>query len=422
MTTGSISGGTNQGNTVAKDYAGGIVGYMKAGSITGSTNKNTGSIGGSNTIYAGGIVGYMLNGTISSTRNLANVEAITNAGGIIGTMTSGTIEGCENRARVTAICCGGMVGKIPNANSGVQISNSDNYVAGSITSKADANNNGWAGGVVGSMTSGTIKDCGNGADITAHSDAGGIVGSMANGLIKDSRNSNGSVRAIQSNKTGNIYAGGIVGYLSGGAISNCTNSRLVSAGQENGKKDLTPYAGGIAGYSNGTIKDCTNSGTIKAYGYKKPTILYYGYRETIWGDESIKAISAEVSTAVFDTSEVSVTFEAKTKDVYSAKVYAGKIVGFLDSGGAIQGEDPSGGLAYKYDYKIKFGRAHGFSASWDNFYNPGWYTEDTFKGNWSFDGIEDGEFKFKKSILRASFEFSFTTNTQGVSCGNVGNL
>ncbi|MDD7601007.1 MAG: hypothetical protein PUK54_00080 [Firmicutes bacterium] len=86
-----------------------------------------------------------------------------------------------------------------------------------------------------------IRDCENQADITAKkNDAGGIVGRMDFGYVKNCA----AARNVTS-RSGD-YTGGIAGFC-GGKIDACS-SKTVLSGRD--------YVGGIAGTCSGTVNDC----------------------------------------------------------------------------------------------------------------------------------------------------------------------
>ncbi len=142
------------------------------------------------------------------------------------------------------LICGASGGKIENCHS-------SGIVAGLY----------YAGGICGNNSGGTIRNCSNKADVTAH------------------------VNLFSYTK--GYYAGGVTGANSG-SISFCSNSGTVTAKQR--------YAGGISGIENdgGSITCCYNRGTISAESYAGG--ISGGYRVTI--SDSFNAGSVSASSEV----------------------------------------------------------------------------------------------------------------------------
>ena len=123
----------------------------------------------------------------------------------------------------------------------------------------------YAGGIAG-YTSGTIENCSASVSIEVKGsgdwvNAGGIVGHLGSGIIKNcySYISGNPLWAKSSNSTTSICAGGIVGridgVIGGATVQNCYTTGNVSA---NHYANGSSYAGGITGsVAYGTIQNCS---------------------------------------------------------------------------------------------------------------------------------------------------------------------
>ncbi len=304
---------TNSGTVTANTNAGGIVGFMTNGSVTGGYNKT------SDTAIVSGKAYYTRSGEVYTRvaspnvtnkgtyyeLNLINSGAVTatdNAGGIVGQMTHGSVANVSTfnteTIKITSNkYAGGIVGfmnkndgddgtecKISgNVNSGLFVLTNvgpDAYVGGitgymknatiegtlvsniysiSVPATLGLSNAHHVGGIVGGMESGTIntveskKNFGNNATREVY---GGIVGKMISGGVINSKNT-GNITNPGSGTITN--AGGVVGVMNAGTITSCTN-----AGSVGGPKTIN--AGGIIGQmTGGNIEGTTsNSGTVTA--------------------------------------------------------------------------------------------------------------------------------------------------------------
>jgi len=305
-------------DAVYKARAGGIVGYMGAGTIEGSTDvaANGGAVYAKGLdARAGGIVGYTL-GSIIGTLNVGNVDAVgwnatsfTYAGGITG-YAKANIAGAVNMSYVSAVDginnrAGGIAGylvasfTIAGAISHCDVTasgtaNEGHSYAGGIagisygnitlcgtTTYLDRGKDVFAagyyaraGGIAGIVEpSGVILGCVNDSNVRARSSgyeaaAGGIAG-YVNGksgvllsLVQDAVNT-GSVLA-ESNGVARSVAGGIVGKVTEYALINeCfvrTDKADLIIWAESSRASL---AGGIAGIANGNVTLSSDSGTAR---------------------------------------------------------------------------------------------------------------------------------------------------------------
>ncbi|MBR1985118.1 MAG: hypothetical protein IKA31_05185, partial [Clostridia bacterium] len=211
--------------TTGTTYAGGIAGYMDGSSSLKEAKVDEGKkVEADN--YAGGLVGHQKGGTISGGQG-GNPEAGTAAGGIVGRMSGGTINGGNGGSvTVNGTSRGGIAGEMDDSSATITNESDDNKPQGGAAK--DGSNN---GGMVGLMSAGTIS--GGRGGTAKGGDAGGIVGEMTGGSITKGRG--GTVESGSN-------CGGIVGYLNSGKISGTATGGTV----ENGGN-----SGGIAGYMSG---------------------------------------------------------------------------------------------------------------------------------------------------------------------------
>lgn len=149
---------------------------------------------------AGGVAAVN-EGTISNVSSSgATVSANNDAGGLVGDNT-GTIENSANYNDVNSSNnAGGIVG---HNESGKTNSSNSNY--GTISAK-EGSSNGYAGGIVGLLSSGSVSLSYNYGNVDARVTAGGIVG------VVSSEDSSISSCYNSGNITSGTNAGGIVGY------------------------------------------------------------------------------------------------------------------------------------------------------------------------------------------------------------------
>lgn len=126
-----------------------------------------------------------------------------------------------------------------------------------------------AAGLVGNLMGGLLKNCTNGADVTAAKGAAAGIAAMAYGNSTiDGCVNKGSITAIGQG------AGGITAVtVTMGVddkrtnIKNCTNEGLIEVVYINGNYNSGQLAGGICGnITAGTIEGCTNKGTVRGQG------------------------------------------------------------------------------------------------------------------------------------------------------------
>ena len=179
------------------------------------------------------------------------------------TLSGGTVSGCENRAAVTAgekVHAGGIVGdvkggKVTDCLNSADITGGGYYTGGIAAQTASSavisgcRNNGH-------ISSGAPQDDENGA-------AGGIVGTQKSSTVEGSVNT-GSVTGSAGTQTG-----GVIGTVFAGNVSpkltGCYNTGAVKVTDST----AAAAAGGIAGSvsatgSSMTLKDCFNAGVVTA--------------------------------------------------------------------------------------------------------------------------------------------------------------
>lgn len=249
----SLSGCTNSGAVSGVNRVGGIVGHIntetaaKANPVFVSDCINSGTVTASGS-YAGGILGFLNTGNITGCDNLAagTVTAADTAGGCIGILKS-VVQGTSSASQLSVVM---------NCTNAAEVN----------TTLGD-----YAGGVIGYVLTGgstldyidiTVACCENSGNVNSCTQyAGGIVG-RSDGIGKSSV----SVLTITQCKNsgdvtaGSRYAGGITSYLydSGilsASLSQCANYGSVTcAGAD---------AGGVVGIMNvAGITDCANYGSI----------------------------------------------------------------------------------------------------------------------------------------------------------------
>ncbi len=253
------------------DNAGGIVGYMTAGNITGTADGSiksyaTVNAGGN---YAGGIVGNMAaGGTISYTENYGSVQASAGyAGGITaynaasGTKVS-TISNSVDYGNVTSTT--GYAAGIASENEG--IIDSCSVVSAGGNNITTLFSSASAAGVISSINKGTVSNCISGiASSTSYVLISDSIGTMIGGFVGQN---NGIVYGGQVN-SGLSYKTNMSSIMLGGAVGNNSANGLIGNDGVHTSVDLdfnsftgVQYLGGISGQNLGTVKNCSYSGLI----------------------------------------------------------------------------------------------------------------------------------------------------------------
>ena len=232
----SVTGSFNNAGTTVSfgvrgtgSFVGGLVGYMRDSSITGST-ANTVVIGQSSDV--GGLVGRIDSGaSIQTSGSWGAVTGVGSVGGLVGSMYNSTsVSSSYANANVTSTGshAGGFVGYF-NSTSNI----TDSRAAGSVTGTTNV------GGFMGTMTI-----------------SGGLYRSYATGMVK---------------ATGD-YAGGLIGYIDNG--SNGYYNRVVQDVYATGAVMGTTNVGGLVGkadrvtfsngYSTGMVTSSTSAASVGA--------------------------------------------------------------------------------------------------------------------------------------------------------------
>ena len=188
-------------------------------------------------------------------------------GGVVGYMWHGDMMNCVNRQRVVAEgspsnsgCVGGLAGMLNYSN----IAECINY------GKVDSNETQsyHAGGIVGYLGSGHIRDCQNCADVACRSFCGGIVGFYC--LREDIETQFFIQHCSNTAKVTGYYtdnAGGIVGYMGPHFNGDVFIVECSNFGDVEVENEYWGSAGGILGGINHIhtlIVNSFNRGTVKA--------------------------------------------------------------------------------------------------------------------------------------------------------------
>ncbi|HEX8962832.1 MAG TPA: filamentous hemagglutinin N-terminal domain-containing protein, partial [Rhodocyclaceae bacterium] len=236
----------------------GYAGYVAfpSNAITRAYIRDVGLVGGSvsGNFYVGGLVGYLRTGSIVS--NSYNTGAV--SGAMAGTANTGGLVGGADGDIIDSYSTGNV-----SASAGNQVGGLAGSANGAIThsySTGNVSGNNSVGGLAGSTSSATVisRSYSTGG-VSGNSAVGGLVGyHMGTNIINSY--STGAVN-------GSIYVGGLVGYINGGApIQNSYSTGAVTG---------TTDVGGLVGWNNGdsvsnSFWDTTTSGqpTIGAgFGY-----------------------------------------------------------------------------------------------------------------------------------------------------------
>ncbi|MDD3040804.1 MAG: hypothetical protein PHO71_23480, partial [Bacteroides sp.] len=262
----NLAGGTVNGTS----YVGGIVGHaLGASSVNGAKNYATITASSSN---SGGIAGYVeASSTVSNCTNSGMLNGYSYAGGIVGYLTASTVSGCANSVAVnsTGDNIGGIIG---GALSSSSITSNTN--TGAVTYTGASASYGYStGGIVGYLSgTSSVVLCSNEATVASSQKVGGIVGYQLSGTtISQSKNSgNITLSSVVNSTLNNRALGGIVGYSDAtavGSIIRCLNTGNIV---KNGAT-YAGYAGGIIGNyaataaASGVVNKCySNASVIEA--------------------------------------------------------------------------------------------------------------------------------------------------------------
>ena len=209
----------------------------------------------------------------------------------------------------------------------------------------------YTGGLVGGMTSGTIKNCINNAEVVSTSDygTGGIVARFSGGTLAENEN--------YGEVTGKQYTAGIVGLLQVGG--NYTIANLTNNGEITGAN----YVGGIVGHINNYVSVSTN-------GYPTYTLTLTNLTNNgaITGESNVGGLAGRVNVHGDNSHwsgkdayvKINASYVTSTGDITGASYVGGLIgsgysdtsVSSLTNGtvsGSITGEYYVGGLVGKIE-------------------------------------------------------------------------
>ncbi|MCD8004833.1 MAG: CAP domain-containing protein, partial [Oscillospiraceae bacterium] len=313
LTNSYISGTAWNGSVTA----GGVVGHMEEGSISGCANSGAVFSAGV-AAYSGGIAGYVSDAAVSDCVNSGSVSASGQSsyyasayvGGIVGEMSCSALSGCANSGEITtgstsSVSIGGIAGygiysALGECENSGEISASAPYVdaAGIVgycydTTVSVCDNTGgvvsedvilaYTGGIAGwAWGDSAVSDCENSGDVTVTASdsstlyicAGGTVGRShcESSLSTISRcvNSGDVTVTAAVVDDDDVWVGGITGFVSNIPVSACANTGDVIIFNKNSADDDSNWeasAGGIAGYIDGkSISSCYSAGTIAVSG------------------------------------------------------------------------------------------------------------------------------------------------------------
>ena len=168
-------------------------------------------IDGASLYDGGGLFGSIGSGGVVKNLNIVNID-------VIGDSFAGGLTGKFD---------GGADGKIENVS-----------VTGVVESRGSFGSNvPSAGGIVGTMISGTVSDCSSSADITGERNLGGAIGDMSGGDVTRTSAEGGISVVVERSSDG-----GFVGRLSSGTITQC-----YATGNVDGDADVGGFVGEMAG-------------------------------------------------------------------------------------------------------------------------------------------------------------------------------
>lgn len=293
VNTGTVAG-TAEG---AENNAGGLIGSLTNGTLSG-TSYNLGGVTGKGSTV-GGLVGKASNAALGDGTNLIynrlNVSGLYNVGGIVGFMTGTTVQNAENSGNVTA--AGYTIGDYTYHTAHYDGGTKMEYVyvanAGGIAGKSDSTGekkseikNVQNSGDVSSDTASGTED-GNQYTYYTAGNVGGIVGSAVDTNISNATNEENDIRGAHN-------VGGIAGYFSGtGTITTGINNGgdILATGARDGRGFVTELVrgsgtgdeeaiignmGGIVGYLEGdnvSIISSANRGTVHSQDITGDTVL-----------------------------------------------------------------------------------------------------------------------------------------------------
>jgi len=237
--TGSSSSGTiTVGN--ASRWIGGLTGYF-AGSGQIDACSSACPISGGSMEKAGGLVGLHGDGQILNSFSTGTVRGTTDIGGLIGcsglaSSTSCYVRHCYSTGDVfvSGSSGGGLTGRTDGTTF------EDSYSMGTVTGLDGSHQ---LGGLIGSVTSGTVTRCSAAGAVTTltgsyASNIGGLIGVAGDSAVSQCYSS-GPVTVMDG--TGANCIGGLIGYQATGQVTSCYSVSPVSAATG------TTQVGGLVG-------------------------------------------------------------------------------------------------------------------------------------------------------------------------------
>lgn len=255
------------------NYAGGVIGYVKSGSIKGNVEVNPvksiparesipkgfgGVVNSAGTV--GGVAGYFI-GQIHGVSSAATVTSTgLDAGGIVGRFR-GTIGSCAFIGTVSAKVTG--AGVVSVASDGeFQISDCINY--GDITSSANA------GGVIGygssySTNAMEVTRCYNSGHITGGC-AGGVAAYVTSDCSLPHFTECGNVGRVEGTGGSDNAVGGVIATFDfrQAYLTSCANHGEVTGADQYAVGGVVGDFGTRSGPNFGKVSQCMNSGRVSA--------------------------------------------------------------------------------------------------------------------------------------------------------------
>ena len=312
-------------SAASSSYAGGLVGYAKAGSTitncyaTGDVESSSSGVDSSSS-SAGGLAGAVY-GTITNCYATGNIESSSSstdgpvgesssssAGGLVGGAGYGsTIKGCcatgdvESSSRFASpdfeSSCYSSAGSLVGSSSGT-ITNC--YATGNVTSSSDAGSS--SGGLAG-YVNGTITSCYAKGMVSGEGDSGGLVGSARSGSTITNCYATGDVSSASLHYSS--FAGGLVGYVwygatikNGYATGNVNSSTSSTSPLYYDQPQPFSSAGGLLGYFAGagiTLTNCYATGSA----ISKAPNANNAYASGVFGRADEKAEEKSTVTACY---------------------------------------------------------------------------------------------------------------------------
>ena len=244
LTAVAITDSYSNGKVSGTTDVGGIVGTLENGTIqyTYNTNENAAlssnsvigkaSVGAGTSVYGkvtgttnvGGIVGNISGGAIDQSYNAGNIEGTKNVGGVVGSMSGGSINKAYNADNNTVL----KTSTNDAEYYGFTVKNESNTID-SYT--YDNNKQTWLKNGTEQITADQLKAVPENtrmyynrlayrdATVTGTNNVGGVVGSMSDGTMEQVYNA-GQVKAVKSGDNEASNVGAFIGNYSGGTVKN----------------------------------------------------------------------------------------------------------------------------------------------------------------------------------------------------------